>query len=214
MSHYAPSSVVTDVSQLRALYGEPSAKSLSKEIDHLSDHYCQFVAASPFVVVASVGPEGIDTSPRGDAPGFVRVVDPHTVMLPDRRGNNRADTLMNIVRDPRVSLLFLIPGVGETLRVIGKAEIVVDQTLCDSFKIQGKAPRSVLVLHVEQVYFQCQKALARSKLWAADSQFERPTLPSAGQMIAAFTQENEEGEEFDGDEYDRSYQQHLQKTIY
>lgn len=214
MSHYPQSSVISDVAQLRALYGEPSAKSLSKEIDYLSDHYCHMIAASPFVVLASVGPEGVDTSPRGDAPGFVRVVDEHTLMLPDRRGNNRADTLINIVRDPRVSMLFLIPGVGETLRVIGKAEIVVDQTLCDSFKIQGQAPRSVLVVHVEQVYFQCQKAIARSKLWAVESQVERSDLPTAGQILSAAIEVNGGDEDFDGEAYDRDYPQHMRKTIY
>jgi PPOX class probable FMN-dependent enzyme len=200
--------VVKDVSQLREIYGEPSPRSLDKVLDHLSDHYCQFVQAAPFVVLASVGPEGLDTSPRGDDPGFVRVLDANTLVLPDRRGNNRADTLMNIVRDPRVSMLFLIPGVGETLRVIGKAEIVVDKALCDSFAVQGKAPRSVLVVHVEQVYFQCQKALARSKLWRADSQVDRATLPSAGQILAGLD------EDFDGEAYDRGYPRHMQKTIY
>jgi len=205
---YTPDAVITDVARLRELYGEPSERSLVKELDHLSEHYRQFVEAAPFLGLASVGPEGVDVSPRGDAPGFVRVVDAHTLMLPDRRGNNRTDSLTNIVRDPRVSLLFLIPGVGETLRVIGRAQVVVEPALCASFAMQDKVPRSVLVIHIEHVYFQCQKALARSRLWQADSQVERSTFPTAGQILGALDKE------FDGDDYDRDYAQHMQRTIY
>ena len=205
---YTPDAVITDVARLRELYGEPSQRALVKELDHLSEHYRQLIEAAPFLVLASVGPEGVDVSPRGDAPGFVRVVDAQTLMLPDRRGNNRTDSLTNIVRDPGVSLLFLIPGVGETLRVIGRAQVVVEAALCASFAVQGKAPRSVLVIHIEHVYFQCQKALARSRLWQADSQVERSTLPTTGQILGALD------EEFDGDDYDRDYAQHMQRTIY
>ncbi|XOV83970.1 MAG: pyridoxamine 5'-phosphate oxidase family protein [bacterium] len=208
MTEFDPSTVITTPAALRALYGEPSARSLIKELDHVSPHYQQFIEASPFVVVGSVGPEGLDTSPRGDAPGFVKVADPQTLLLPDRRGNNRADTLMNIVRDPRVSLLFLIPGVGETLRVIGQARIVVDARLCQQFEVQGKLPRSVMVLAVDKVYFQCQKALTRSRLWQVESQVARATLPTTGQMIAALD------ESFDGESYDRNYAEYQQKTIY
>ncbi len=208
MQHFDPQQVISDVSQLRSRYGEPSERSLRKVLDHMSDHYAALVQASPFVLVASVGPEGVDVSPRGDAPGFVRIADPRTLMLPDRRGNNRADTLCNIVRDPRVSLLFLIPGVGETLRVIGRAQVVIDPQLCDSFAVQGKAPRSVIVVHIQEVYFQCQKALARSRLWAADSQVERGTLPSAGQILQAVV------DDFDGEDYDAGYADYMRKTIY
>ena len=207
-SSYAADQVVTDLTRLDAIYGEPSKRSLIKELDHLSPHYQAYVAKAPFVVVASVAPEGVDISPRGDAPGFVRVVDAHTLMLPDRRGNNRADTLRNIVRDPRVSLLFLIPGIGESLRVIGTAEVVVDQALCDSFTVQGKAPRSVIVVHVQRAYFQCQKALARSRLWDPTAQLKRGDVPSAGQMLAALDAE------FDGESYDRDYPQYMRETMY
>lgn len=208
MTNYDPGSVLSDVAQLRAVYGEPSARSLAKELDFVSPAYRRLIEAAPFMVIASVGPEGLDTSPRGDSPGFVRVVDPHTLMLPDRRGNNRADTLMNIVRDPRVSLLFMIPGVGETLRVIGQAKVVTDATLLSSFAVGDKLPRSVVVVDVERVYFQCQKALARSKLWEPESQVVRASLPTAGDMLEAV-----DGD-FDGTEYDANYPVHMGKTIY
>ncbi len=210
MSNYSyhPDHVIKDEQQLRQYYGEPSKRSLIKVLDHISDHYRAFIQASPFVLVASVGPEGVDVSPRGDQPGFVHIVDPKTLMLPDRKGNNRADTLMNIVRDPRVSLLFLIPGVGETLRVVGSAKVVVDDNLCTQFAIKDKPPRSVMVLDVEEVYFQCQKALARSQLWSPDSRVERGTLPTAGQILAALDKN------FDGEAYDANYPQYLRETIY
>ena len=161
--------VIDDLDALRALYGEPSRRSLVKEADYLHPVYRAFVEAAPFVVLASVGASGIDTSPRGDAPGFVHVANERRLMLPDRRGNNRVDTLTNIARDPRVALLFLIPGIGETLRVTGTARIVVDPALCERFTVNGKDPRSVLVIDVEKVFFQCQKALARSRLWSPDA---------------------------------------------
>ncbi|MCR9259927.1 MAG: pyridoxamine 5'-phosphate oxidase family protein [Pseudomonadaceae bacterium] len=208
MIEYEASKVISTPEALRALYGEASARALVKELDHISPHYQQFIEASPFVVIGSVGPEGLDTSPRGDPPGFVHVADNKTLLLPDRRGNNRADTLMNIVRDPRVSLLFLIPGVGETLRVIGKAEVVVDEQLCLQFEMQGKLPRSVMVLSVDKVYFQCQKALTRSQLWQAEAKVDRATLPTTGQMISALD------ESFDGESYDRNYSEYQKETIY
>lgn len=200
---------VKSVKELEALYGPPVPRSLTKELDHLSDHYRAFVEAAPFVVVATSGPEGLDCSPRGDPPGFVRVHDDRTVLMPDRRGNNRLDTLRNIVRDPRISLLFLIPGVGETLRINGRASINIDPGLCATFEIEGKTPRSVLEITVERVYFQCQKALARSKLWSADAQVPRSALPTAGDMLQAISEEP-----FDGKAYDEGYPDHMKKTTY
>lgn len=200
---------VTTDAQLDAIYGEPLAQSLVKEIDHISDHYRCFIEASPFVLLATSGPEGLDCSPRGDPPGFVRVADERTVLLPDRRGNNRIDSLRNIVRDPRVALLFLVPGVGETLRINGRAEILVDPELCESFAMQGKMPRSVIAVTAERVYFQCQKALARSRLWQSDAQVDRASLPTAGQILQALSREA-----FDGRAYDEAYPERLKKTIY
>ena len=160
-------------------------------------------------MLASVGPEGVDCSPRGDAPGFVRVADERTLMIPDRRGNNRIDSLRNIVRDPRVSLLFLIPGVGETFRVIGRASISTDPALLESFVFAGKTPRAVIVVSVERVYFQCSKAIIRSKLWDPASLVDRKSLPSNGTILAAITEGREGGEE-----YDKAYPERLRQTIY
>ena len=201
---------ITSVEQLEELYGKPVPRSLVKEIDFISDHYRPFIEKAPFVVLATVGPEGLDCSPRGDPAGFVRVSDEKTVMLPDRRGNNRADSLHNVVRDPRVSLLFLIPGIGETLRINGRAEISIAPDLCESFAMEGKLPRSVLVVTVDRIYFQCQKALARSRLWSADAQVQRADLPTAGQIMQALSAPGE----FDAASYDANYPEHMKKTIY
>ncbi len=200
---------VGSLEALEALYGAPSPRSFIKEIDYVSDHYRAFIEAAPFAVLASVGEGGIDCSPRGDPPGFVRVVDPKTLMIPDRRGNNRLDSLRNLVRDPRISLLFLIPGVGETLRVKGRVRLTTDPELCASFTINGKDPKLVIVVNVERVYFQCQKALVRSKLWDPATQIPRDQLPSTGTMVEALA-----NGDFDGAAYDAGYAEHMKKTIY
>lgn len=201
---------ISTIAELEAVYGPPLPRALDKELDHISGFYRAFIERAPFVVLATVGPEGTDCSPRGDPPGFVRVADPHTVMLPDRRGNNRIDSLRNIVRDPRVSLLFLVPGVGETLRINGTAQIVTDTDLCQSFAMAEKAPRSVIVVGVGSVYYQCQKALVRSRLWDPASIVPRHELPSAGQMLQAML----DVPGFSGDAYDRNYPEHMKQTIY
>lgn len=200
---------VTSVEQLEALYGQPKGGAVYKEIDHISDHYRAFIEKSPFVVVSTSGPEGLDSSPRGDPAGFVRVEDSHTVLIPDRRGNNRLDTLKNLVRDPRISLLFLIPGIGETIRINGRAEITTDPALCASFAINGKEPRSVIRVTAERVYFQCQKALVRSRLWDAEARVDRKELPTAGTIIQALAPEP-----FDGKAYDDEYPERMKKIIY
>ena len=200
---------VTSVAQLEALYGLPSGGAVTKEIDYISDHYRAFIEKAPFVVLASVGPEGLDTSPRGDPAGFVRVEGRHAVLIPDRRGNNRLDTLKNIVRDPRVALLFLIPGVGETLRINGRAELTTDPALCASFAMQGKAPKSIIRVTAERVYFQCQKALVRSKLWNPEARIDRKTLPTAGDIIEALSTDG-----FDGKAYDEAYPERMKQIIY
>lgn len=200
---------ITTIEQLEALYGQPAGAAVFKEIDHISAEYRTFIEAAPFFVLASVGPEGVDCTPRGDAPGFVRVADERTLMIPDRRGNNRIDSLRNIVRDPRVSLLFLIPGVGETFRVIGRASISTDPALCESFIFAGKTPRAVVIVSVERVYFQCGKAIIRSRLWDPASLVDRKSLPSNGTILAAITHGKEGGEE-----YDKAYPARLRETIY
>lgn len=156
---------ITSIEQLDAIYGAPVQAAIVKEIDHVSPDYAAFIEKSPFVIVATVGPEGLDCSPRGDPPGFVRIENERTVLIPDRRGNNRIDSLRNLVRDPRISLLFVIPGIGNTLRINGRAEIVDDPDLLGSFAMGGKSPRTVLRVATDRVYFQCPKALVRGRIW-------------------------------------------------
>ena len=209
MNDLSPKDTISTIEELEASYGEPLPQSLVKEINYISDHYRSFIEKSPFMVLAIVAEEGLDCSQRGDPAGFVRVVDEKRVMIPDQRGNNRIDTLRNIVLDPRVSLLFLVPGVGETLRINGRAEISVNPKLCASFDMNGKTPRSVIIVTADRVYFQCQKALARSRLWDSKAKVERKELPTAGKILQSFRRD-----EFDGEAYDRNYPEHLKKTIY
>jgi PPOX class probable FMN-dependent enzyme len=161
------------------------------------------------MILATAGPEGLDCSPRGDPAGFVRVLDRKTILIPDRRGNNRVDALRNIVRDPRVALLFLIPGIGNTLRVNGRAEILDDTELLESFAIRGKLPRTILRVTAESVYFQCPKALVRSRLWNPEAHVPVSDMPSAGQILAGLTKGA-----FDGAEYDKAYPKRIEETIY
>src|SRR6202166_2518592 len=191
-------SIIATIEELEAIYGLPAETSTVKEVDRVTPHYRAFIDASPFAVLATSGPEGLDCSPRGDLPGFVRVHDEKTLMLPDRRGNNRADSLRNIVRDPRAALLFMIPGAGNTLRVNGRAHLTVDPDLLDSFAIDGKSPRSVISIAVESVYFQCVRAIVRSDLWNPEKRVDAKSLPSAGQILAALS-----GSRLGGEEYDR-----------
>jgi PPOX class probable FMN-dependent enzyme len=200
---------VTSEAELTALYGpHDTVVATIKEIDHISEHYRMFIDLSPFVMVATSGPGGLDCTPRGDPAGFVRVVDKHTVMLPDRRGNNRIDTLRNIVHDPRVALLFLIPGIGRMLRINGHATIRVDDELRASFSMEGKVPRSVIVVTAERVYTHCPRALIRSKLWDPTNHRDENILPSHGTMMKAIQ------ESFPGEDWDRNYPQRLKETMY
>jgi len=201
--------LLTDAAMLRELYGTPSDGAIAKEIDYVHPHYRAMIEASPFMVMATSGPDGLDVSPRGDPAGFVVVQNERTLLIPDRRGNNRADSLSNLIADPRIALLFLIPGVGETLRVNGRAEISIDPVLLERFPAQGKLPRSVIVVHVERVYFQCPKALVRSDLWNPAKHVERKSLPSTGTIMADITQGR-----LGGPEYDAAYPERLKATIY
>jgi PPOX class probable FMN-dependent enzyme len=203
------SHLINDEATLAALYGEVSPAALTKEIDYLHPHYRAMIAASPFVVMATSGPGGLDVSPRGDPAGFVVIEDDRTLLIPDRRGNNRIDSLRNLIVDPRIALLFLIPGVGETLRVNGLAKISIDPAQLARFPMQGKLPRSVIVVRVESVYFQCPKALVRSELWNPAKQIERKSLPSTGTMLADISSGAAGGEQ-----YDREYPERLKATIY
>ena len=203
------SDIVSSIEELDRIYGVPGDASLVKEAPRITPHYRAYIEASPFLALATVGPEGIDCSPRGDRPGFVRIHDDKTLMLPDRRGNNRIDSLRNVVRDPRVAFLFLIPGVGNCLRVNGRAHLSIAPALLDSFTVEDKAPRSVLVMDVETVYFQCARALLRSELWNPARHVDPKSLPSAGQILAALS-ENKVG----GETYDREWAGRAAKTMW
>jgi PPOX class probable FMN-dependent enzyme len=200
---------VRTLDDLTALYEQAVPTSLLKEVDHLTELHRRYVEASPFVVVASSGPGGLDCSPRGDAAGFVEVIDERTLHLPDRRGNNRLDTLRNLVVDPRIALLFLVPGVGVTLRVNGTAEISTDRDLLDAHTVAGKAPTTVVVVSTTAVYTQCPKALIRSRLWDTTLHRDAAELPTVGQINELIS-----GGGFDGKAYDAAYPERLRQTIY
>ena len=199
---------ITTVAQLEELYGQVLPTSLAKEVGRLTPEYRAMIAASPFFALATSGPGGLDCSPRGDAAGFVEVLDDATLLIPDRRGNNRLDSLHNILADPRVALLFLIPGIGHTLRVNGTARLVRDDALAARFAVREKAPTLVVVVTVQSVYFQCPKALVRSDLWNPEK-FRAPSdVPTAGAIMAGIA------EGFDGKAYDDAYPERLRTTLY
>jgi hypothetical protein len=200
---------IASIDELEELYGAPAPAATVKEASRITPHYRAYIEASPFVSLATAGPEGLDCSPRGDKAGFVRIHDDKTLMLPDRRGNNRIDSLRNIVRDPRVALLFLIPGVDNTLRVNGRAHLSVAPALLESFAIEDKAPRSVMVMEVETIYFQCARALIRSELWNPAHHVDPKSLPSAGRILAALSKDTVGGET-----YDREWAGRAAKTMW
>jgi PPOX class probable FMN-dependent enzyme len=200
---------ITTADQLKALYGTVGTASIKKEKDYIHPHYRTMIELSPFAVLATVGPEGLDASPRGDGPGFVTVEDEHTLLMPDRRGNNRIDSLLNIVRDPRVALLFLIPGLGETLRVNGTAKILTDDALRARFSMEGKLPISVLEIHVESIFFQCSRAIIRSKLWKVEEHVDKSRLPSLGTILSDLSDC-----EIEAETYDRELPGRLRSTLY
>lgn len=199
---------VASIDALETLYAAPLATTLGKETAVINHDYRQLIEAAPFVTVASVGPEGLDCSPRGDGPGFVRILDERTLALPDRRGNNRLDTLRNVVRDPRVALLFLIPGLNETLRINGRAHITTEPKLLGQFAVNGTLPVTVMVIEIDTMYFQCARALKRSRLWHADAKVDPKTLPSAGQLIRSVL------DDFDAASYDGALEERQAKTLY
>ena len=209
MTDTNPTHVVRSLEQLEALYGLPGETSLAKEVDHVAPAYRAYIEAAPFVALATAGPDGLDCSPRGDQRGFVRVHDERTLLMPDRRGNNRVDSLRNIVRDPRVGLLFLIPGSGNTLRVNGRAHLSVDPGLLESFRVENQAPRSVIAIAVDSVYFQCARAIARSALWDPARHVAADALPSAGQILAELS-----GNRVGGESYDREWPERARKTMW
>lgn len=202
--------VVTSIEQLEALYTPaPAAASTVKVAQRMTPEYRRLVEASPFAALATVGPEGIDCSPRGDQPGFVRIHDDTTLMMPDRRGNNRIDSLRNIVRDPRCAFLFLLPGSGTTFRANGRAHLSIDPDLLESFAVDGKAPRSVIVMAIDELYFQCARAIVRSDLWNPARHIETATLPTPGQILANMT-DGAVG----GQPYDQAWPERAKQTMW
>jgi PPOX class probable FMN-dependent enzyme len=165
-------------------YGKPSERAVLKQLDHIDKHCRAFIELSPFLVIGTMGSDGLgDVSPRGDAPGFVLVKDENTIFIPDRLGNNRTDTLSNIIDNKGLGVLFLVPGMNETLRVNGLGTIILDEEILEGLSAQGKAPRSALKIEVKEAYLQCAKALIRSKLWEDDYKIERQNFPSLGEII-------------------------------
>jgi len=202
-------SIIATIEALEAVYSQPNEASTVKVADRVTPQYRSLIDKSPFVALATCGPEGLDCSPRGDLRGFVRVHDDKTLMMPDRRGNNRVDSLRNIVRDPRVALLFLIPGSGSTLRVNGRAQVSTAPDLLASFTMDGKTPRTVIVMSVDEIYFQCARAIVRSELWNPDRRVDPEKLPTPGQILADMS-ENRIG----GETYDREWPERARKSLW
>ena len=202
-------SIIATIEQLEAIYGQPNDASTVKVADRVTPQYRVLIDKSPFAALATCGPEGLDCSPRGDLAGFVRVHDEKTLMMPDRRGNNRVDSLRNIVRDPRVALLFLIPGAGSTLRVNGRAQVSADAGLLASFGMEGNAPRTVIVMTVDEIYFQCARAIVQSELWNPDRHVDPKSLPTPGQILAEMS-ENLVG----GEDYDRAWPERARQSLW
>jgi PPOX class probable FMN-dependent enzyme len=190
--------VIRDEQELREIVGNPTETVLSKLADHLNELTRQFIERSPYVCLATVAPDGgLDVSPRGDPAGFVRILDECTLLIPDRPGNRIADALTNLLADPRIALLFLIPGVGDTFRVNGRAVITDDAELLAPCAVEGRAPKLGLLITIEQAYTQCSKASMRSDVWNPEKHIERSALPSSGAILRSLT-----SPEFDADEYD------------
>lgn len=195
----ASTRAITDEEQLREIIGEPTELVVTKISDRLNHLTRQFIERSPFVCLGTADPDGgLDVSPRGDPSGFVRILDERTLLLPERPGNRIADSLTNLLADPRIALLFLIPGVGDTFRVNGTAEIIDDPELLADSAVDGKPPRLGLLVTIEECYTQCPKALIRSELWNPERHIDRSELPTGGEIFRSL---NEPG--FDAEEYDR-----------
>lgn len=200
--------IITSVDELTAIYGAVSEASTAKVTRSLTPAYRRMIDMSPFVALATVGPEGLDCSPRGDRGTVVRIEDDRTLALPDWRGNNRVDSLMNIVRDPRVALMFLIPGSNSVMRINGRAVVSVAPDLLQSFEMDGRHPRSVIVITIDEAYFQCARAVTRAELWDVEKQIAADSLPTPGEMLKAAK------EDFDRETYDREWPERAAKTMW
>jgi len=209
MFHPDPKFDIRTESELLALFDRPKEASLVKELDHVDANYAAWIAASPFFVMCTAGDGGLDASPRGDPNGFVRVLDDKTLLLPERRGNNRIDGLRNLTRDARLALLFLIPGLGETLRVNGRARLSTDPALRDSFVHLGQAPKIVIVMHVDAAFFQCSRAIVRSDLWNPARHVSPGALPTPGKIL-----KDASSGAIDGALYDRELPGRVKASLY
>ncbi|PHQ70596.1 MAG: hypothetical protein COB93_05105 [Sneathiella sp.] len=194
---------------LTALYGPAHPIALAKETPYLTEDYRRWIEASPFFALATIGAGGLDCSPRGDrTEQLFHILDERTLVIPDRRGNNRLDSLKNIVSDPRVALLFLLPGIDETLRINGRAHLTTNPELIERFDINGKKPATVIIVEIESVYFQCARALTRAKIWDPSTQITRTEAPTAGQMIKSAKAD------FDGESYDLALAERQKESLY
>jgi len=202
-------SVISSVEELEAIYGQPGEASLVKVADRITPQYRQFIEASPFMALATVGPDGLDCSPRGELGGVLHIADEKTLLLPDRRGNNRIDSLRNVVRDPRVALLFLVPGSGSTIRVNGRAQLSADPALLDRLAVDGKPPRTVMAITVGEVYFQCARAVVRAELWNPERHVDPKSLPTPGGILAAMSEDR-----VGGQAYDEEWPERARKTLW
>ncbi|RJG07739.1 pyridoxamine 5'-phosphate oxidase family protein [Noviherbaspirillum cavernae] len=191
------------------MFGAPGEASLLKERDHIDASYRALIEASPFLALATCGPHGMDCSPRGDPRGLVRVRDEKTIILPDRRGNNRLDSLRNVVHNPQLALLFLIPGLGETVRVNGRAVISADPALLAEYEMDGKLPKVALVITVDAVYFQCSRAVLRAELWNPARHADPSTLPTPGRILAEAS-----ASRIDAARYDRELAGRIKDSLY
>jgi PPOX class probable FMN-dependent enzyme len=202
--------LICSMKQLEALFGEVNPLAIAKELTALNETYARWIAASPFAVLATIGSGGLDCSPRGDPPGqLVHFLDDQTLVFPHRRGNNRNDTLRNLVENPALAVLFMIPGVGDCLRVNGEATITTDPELLAGFEMNGKRPVCAIRMRVAAVYFQCKKAVHRAGLWQADQPQNDNSIPTAGDMLRAAVEAD-----FDGQAYDAAYPARMKETLY
>lgn len=200
---------IDDIGALEALYGDAALASTAKVAKRLTPQYRRWIEASPFCAMATVGPEGTDCSPRGDDGPVVAVIDDETLAMPDRRGNNRIDTLRNVVRDPRISLMFLIPGSGTVMRVNGTARITADADILDRHKIRGVLPRTVTMISIGELYFQCARAVMRGKLWQGGLGIDPKTLPTPGAILEEMT-----AKEIDGATYDQEWPERAKDSMW
>ena len=211
MEQTTAASKIETKEELREFYGPANERSVKKQMAKLDEHAKNFIALSPFMVISSATAEGADASPKGDPPGFVKVIDDNTLIIPDRPGNNRVDTMSNIMESNHVGLLFLVPGMCKTLRVNGRARITTDPEILEPHSVKGKLPRSAMIIDVDDVYLHCAKALIRADLWNAEKHIERKSFPSMGQMLA--DQIDEDGYN-DGEEMNKGIQERYKTGLY